>query len=240
MIVIGNPRTTMSALQFVHLLESWTHKESWANFRTNSFKSSFGRATLIDQRIRHARGFWYKSFQIPWFHLCLVWKRSAAPLSTRGSFIRLFLYVCWYIQSSYEILYPRDYLPTSNAAQSALIDKFVEGLERALHVKREEICRAELWKQDCPDGLDSSNIIEYLKFVGIWCTSCLLTQLLICPQAGCYPFFHDEYRAPEDFRNDHERKHGKPPFVHRYLNWQWWVHLIIWRQNSPDTAITGS
>ncbi len=64
-----------------------------------------------------------------------------------------------------EILYPSDYLPTPNAAQTSLIDKFVTGLENALHVKRTKISLAEMWKHDSPDGLEHADIAEYLKTV---------------------------------------------------------------------------
>lgn len=64
-----------------------------------------------------------------------------------------------------KILYPQDYLPTPNVAQSSLIDKFVKGLKLALQVSREEISLAELWKRDCPDGPDHADISEYLKLV---------------------------------------------------------------------------
>lgn len=60
------------------------------------------------------------------------------------------------------ILYPLDYLPTPNAAQSRLIDKFVEALESALQVSS----LAGLWKEDCPDGPEHADIAEYLKLGG--------------------------------------------------------------------------
>lgn len=66
------------------------------------------------------------------------------------------------------ILYPLDYLPTPNAAQSRLIDKFVEALESALQVCKEEISLAGLWKEDCPDGPEHADIAEYLKLVCFW------------------------------------------------------------------------
>jgi hypothetical protein len=64
------------------------------------------------------------------------------------------------------ILYPSDYLPTPNAVQSALIDKFVEILESALQVStRTKISLLELWKEQCPDGPKNADIAEYLKLV---------------------------------------------------------------------------
>lgn len=66
---------------------------------------------------------------------------------------------------TFEILYPLDYLPTSNPDQSCLIDKFASGLESALHVKRTKISLAELWKEDCPDGKEHQDIAEYLDTV---------------------------------------------------------------------------
>ncbi|KAK5490129.1 hypothetical protein LTR55_004650 [Exophiala xenobiotica] len=77
-----------------------------------------------------------------------------------------------------KILYPKDYLPTPNAAQSILSDKFVKGLESALQVKREEISLAELWKRDCPDGPDHADIAEYLKLVSFYCFIILVIHLL--------------------------------------------------------------
>ena len=56
----------------------------------------------------------------------------------------------------------------------------MEGLERALHVKKEEVCLAERWKQDGPDGPDGpdhSNVREYLKLVRIW-RSCQPAQAI--------------------------------------------------------------
>lgn len=64
-----------------------------------------------------------------------------------------------------KVLYPLDYLPTPNPAQTSLIDKFVEGLESALHVTRTEISLAECWKRDCPDGPEHTDIAEYLRLV---------------------------------------------------------------------------
>ncbi|KAK2591957.1 hypothetical protein QQS21_010363, partial [Conoideocrella luteorostrata] len=101
------------------------------------------------------------------------------------------------------VLYPLDYLPTTNAAQTHLIDKFVSGLESAFLVTRTEISLAERWKGDCPDGAEHADIAEYLV------------------DAGILPFYHDQYQNSADFRLDYEKKHGKPPFVHRALHWQW-------------------
>ncbi|KAJ9493640.1 hypothetical protein H2202_010884 [Exophiala xenobiotica] len=100
-----------------------------------------------------------------------------------------------------KILYPKDYLPTPNAAQSILSDKFVKGLESALQVKREEISLAELWKRDCPDGPDHADIAEYLKL--------------------------DSYYDLAAFGEEYEEKHGKPPFVHRAMHWQWNISKTI-------------
>lgn len=68
-------------------------------------------------------------------------------------------------QSTVKILYPLDYLPTANTAQTSLIEKFVKGLESSLGVSRTEISLAEPWKQDLPDGSEHSDIVEYLHLV---------------------------------------------------------------------------
>lgn len=64
-----------------------------------------------------------------------------------------------------KILYPLDYLPTPNAEQTGLIEKFVRGLEGSLGVSRTEISLAELWKQNLPGGSEHSDIVEYLHLV---------------------------------------------------------------------------
>ncbi|KAJ2980269.1 hypothetical protein NQ176_g2746 [Zarea fungicola] len=102
-----------------------------------------------------------------------------------------------------KLLYPSDYLPTPNPAQTRLIDKFVTGLESALQISRTNVSLADLWKRDCPDGAEHEDIAEYLE------------------TAGIYPFYHDQYHNLESFRSEYEEKYGKPPFVQRALHWQW-------------------
>ena len=68
-------------------------------------------------------------------------------------------------QTAVKILFPLDYLPTSNSKQSALIEKLVVGLESALHTKRIKISLASLWKEDCPDGKEHDNVVDYLETV---------------------------------------------------------------------------
>ncbi|PVH72140.1 amidase [Cadophora sp. DSE1049] len=119
-------------------------------------------------------------------------------------------------KASIKILYPADYLPTVNEAQTRLIDKFVAGLESALRVKRTDISLAELWKKDIPDGSEHSDIAEYLK------------------TAGIYPFYHDAYYALSGFRDGYAEKYGKPPFVHRALLWQWEVGKAITHEDRDE------
>ena len=64
-----------------------------------------------------------------------------------------------------KILYPLDYLPTTNPSQSALLEKFVSGLESALGTQRINISLARLWKKDCPDGKEHEDIAKYLETV---------------------------------------------------------------------------
>ncbi|CRL26358.1 unnamed protein product [Penicillium camemberti] len=96
-----------------------------------------------------------------------------------------------------KILYPSDYLPTPNPAQTQVIDKFVSGLESALGINRTDISLADLWEKHCPDGEQHKDIATYLEFAGI------------------YPFYHDQYHNSAEFRNQYKDKYGKPAFVHR-------------------------
>ncbi len=68
-------------------------------------------------------------------------------------------------QATVEILYPTDYLPTSNPAQSEVIENFISGLECALQVSRTTVSLAQLWKKDCPDGTEHDDIAAYLETV---------------------------------------------------------------------------
>lgn len=64
-----------------------------------------------------------------------------------------------------EILYPLDYLPTPNTAQSAVINKFVSSLEDSAHVKRTLVSIAKLWEEHQPDGPENADISKYLETV---------------------------------------------------------------------------
>jgi len=66
----------------------------------------------------------------------------------------------------FKLLFPLDYLPTVNNAQTQLLVSFVEGLERALGVERTEISLADKWTADIPDGPENDDLAEYLKLVG--------------------------------------------------------------------------
>ncbi|KAI4634691.1 hypothetical protein J4E83_002011 [Alternaria metachromatica] len=88
-------------------------------------------------------------------------------------------------------------------AQSSLIDNFVTGLEYALGTTRTIISLADQWSLECPDGNENADLAEYLRLT------------------GSYPYYHDSYHNLHDFRKLYEEKHGKPPFVHRAMHWQW-------------------
>jgi hypothetical protein len=63
------------------------------------------------------------------------------------------------------ILYPKDYLPMTNAAQIAVIESFIRDLEVELGVKRTEVSVAEEWKKSRPVDVKEDGVAEYLKEV---------------------------------------------------------------------------
>ncbi|KAF2120079.1 amidase [Lophiotrema nucula] len=115
-----------------------------------------------------------------------------------------------------KILYPSDYLPTSNPPQTHLIEKFISGLESALDTTRTKVSLADLWKTDCPDGKEHDDVAKYLD------------------TAGIYPFYYDQYHNLADFRNGYAREYGKPPFVHRALLWQWDIAKTISKEERDE------
>ncbi|PSN64375.1 hypothetical protein BS50DRAFT_590198 [Corynespora cassiicola Philippines] len=86
-------------------------------------------------------------------------------------------------QSPVKILYPSNYLPTTNEAQTRLIDAFVSGLEAALQIERTAISLAELWAKDCPDGPVHGDISVYLD-TGTT-LAMLLDKVLKADSKGC-------------------------------------------------------
>lgn len=115
-----------------------------------------------------------------------------------------------------EVLYPLDYLPTTNTQQTQQIERFISGLESALHISRKNISLAELWKRDCPDGEIHGDIAKYLE------------------TAGIYPFYHDQYYSLESFRNEYAQKFGRPAFVQRALHWQWEVGKAVTKEERNE------
>jgi len=73
------------------------------------------------------------------------------------------------VSPKFKLLFPLDYLPTVNNAQTQLLVSFVEGLEKALDVERTEISLADKWKADIADGPENDDLAEYLKLVGRRC-----------------------------------------------------------------------
>ncbi len=69
------------------------------------------------------------------------------------------------LQVGTRILYPTDYLPTQNVAQTRLIESFIENLESLLGIKRTEISLADMWRESKPDLVEETDLAEYLKTV---------------------------------------------------------------------------
>ncbi|KAJ5715484.1 amidase [Penicillium malachiteum] len=95
-------------------------------------------------------------------------------------------------QQKLRILYPRDYLPTGNQAQSRLIENFIQGLEKASEIEREEISLAEDWGKE--------KIAPMGQIMG---TSPSTSNFL------------------ENFREEYKKQYGKPPFVQKAMRWRW-------------------
>ena len=73
------------------------------------------------------------------------------------------------------IPYPKDYLTTTNAAQTEVIESFVKSLEEELGLKRTEVYLADQWKKFPPPGVKKDDVAKYLIEV----KRCSLLALLI-------------------------------------------------------------
>ncbi|KAK7408490.1 hypothetical protein QQX98_009357 [Neonectria punicea] len=106
------------------------------------------------------------------------------------------------------ILYPLDYLPTTNKAQMKFIDSFVEDLEDMLGTKRSIISLAELWRESSPESVTEKDLSEYLKTAS-------------CLYAGTLPYYKDAIEMVKEFYDGYTKEFGKTPFLHRALRWRW-------------------
>ncbi|TGO51362.1 hypothetical protein BOTNAR_0359g00120 [Botryotinia narcissicola] len=101
------------------------------------------------------------------------------------------------------ILYPLDYLPTSNKAQMDFIDSFVRDLEGFLGVRKTEISLAEMWRNSSPKSAENIELSDYLE------------------TAGTLPYYKDACGKLEEFLEGYKRKFHKAPFFHQALRWRW-------------------
>ncbi|KAL8418082.1 hypothetical protein RB594_001629 [Gaeumannomyces avenae] len=100
------------------------------------------------------------------------------------------------------ILYPTDYLPTKNAAQTAVIDQFIRDLEESTGVNKTEINLVEEWRKT-KETTSEDDLPEHLS------------------RAGTMPYYKDAIKIVKSWFDDYTEAHGKTPFIHRALRWRW-------------------
>ncbi|KAK3939013.1 amidase signature domain-containing protein [Diplogelasinospora grovesii] len=136
----------------------------------------------------------------------------------------------------FQILYPLDYFPVGNEAQTRLTDNFVKGLESALQVKRTKIDLAAGWKADHPDGIENDDIAQYLGL------------------AVGRIYHHDAHHALVPFMQEYQKTYGEAPFIHRSLREQlgiakaisplwrdwYWNRVVKYREWLLDTVFQRS
>ena len=63
------------------------------------------------------------------------------------------------------ILYPKEFFPTMNDSQQAILDEFVSVLENQLKVKRTIFSFTETWSKNPPAVAKGKSLQEYLEKV---------------------------------------------------------------------------
>ncbi|KAF2189236.1 amidase signature enzyme, partial [Zopfia rhizophila CBS 207.26] len=101
------------------------------------------------------------------------------------------------------ILYPLDFLPTSNSVQMDAIDSLVADLESVLNIKKTEISIANTWQESAPNEADSDNLHEWLR------------------DAGWAPVFYDNTHNLDEFRAHYAKTFNKKPYATPYNRWKW-------------------
>lgn len=70
-----------------------------------------------------------------------------------------------YLKALDKLIYPLDFLPTSNPLQMKIIETFVKDLEASTGVKRTEISIARTWAAKPPTEAAKESIEDYLREV---------------------------------------------------------------------------
>ncbi|KAI6086535.1 putative amidase [Hypoxylon rubiginosum] len=102
-----------------------------------------------------------------------------------------------------QILYCTDFLPHENSAQNSLVDEFVSGLETHLGIERTNISILERWLQCPPPEAEGKDLKTYTN------------------KTSYNLFYYDGYNEYADFREEYEKKTGKPVFLGPYMRWKW-------------------
>ncbi|KAI9834946.1 MAG: hypothetical protein M1819_002669 [Sarea resinae] len=116
------------------------------------------------------------------------------------------------------LIYPLDYLPTSNPEQMKLLDSFVGDLETTIGTEASKISIREYWNTNGPEEAGGKTIDEFFDEVA--------TQTFL------FDFYHNFQR----FRDEYYNKHHKSPYINTFIAWRWNLGKSV-TQSQRDEAI---
>lgn len=105
-----------------------------------------------------------------------------------------------------------------------MVDEFVEMLEADMGIKRTRFSFIERWARCRPPEANGKSLKTYLAKVRLLLSS---PGYDLLGQSGFYPFFYDGYHEYDQFREDYEKKYGKPPYVNPYMQFRWSVDSVL-------------
>ena len=119
---------------------------------------------------------------------------------------------------SFEILYPKDFMPNDSPEQVKVMEDFIEDMSTYGGCTHRQISLQEDWQKTAP--VEEKNLQKYLCNVS-FDDDYDLTPLKSGLQLTRHGWFYSAYHSFENFRREYMAAHGHAPFVTEVVRWYW-------------------